>query len=150
MSPVGKRLLYTLLFTGIGIAAIQVVPYGRNHTNPPVIREPLWDSPDTRALAKRACFDCHSFETAWDAWYTRVAPASWLVQYDVDEGRKELNFSDWQSGARESEGAAKLGNEIAGGGMPPIQYLLAHPEARLSDREKRLLIDGLAATANRR
>jgi hypothetical protein len=67
----------------------------------------------------------------------------------VDQGRKELNFSDWQGGAREGEGAAKLGKEIADGGMPPLQYRLAHPEARLSEMEKRRLIDGLAATARR-
>jgi len=149
MSPIGKRLLYTLLFTGIGIAAIQLIPYGRSHINPPVVREPLWDSAETRTLAKRACFDCHSFETVWGAWYTTVAPSSWLVQYDVDQGRKELNFSDWHGGAREGEGAAKLAEEIAGGGMPPIQYRLIHPEARLSEAEKRRLIDGLTVTANR-
>ena len=54
---------------------IQLLPYGRDHTNPPVVAEPLWDSPQTRALAKRACFDCHSNETIWP-WYTNVAPVS--------------------------------------------------------------------------
>lgn len=43
---------------------IQLIPYGRDHSNPPVLQEPQWDSPQTRAIAKRACFDCHSNETA--------------------------------------------------------------------------------------
>jgi hypothetical protein len=148
MQSAGKYMRYSLLSVVIGLAAIQAVPYGSNHVKPPVIREPLWDSAETRALAKRACFDCHSHETVWDAWYTMVAPASWLVQYDVDEGRKELNFSDWGRG-REGERPDKIGREVSKGEMPPLQYRLAHPEARLSEAEKRRLADGLAATARR-
>jgi hypothetical protein len=45
------------------VAAIQLVPYGRAHTNPPVGAEPAWDSPGTRELTVRACFDCHSSQT---------------------------------------------------------------------------------------
>jgi hypothetical protein len=55
--------------------AIQLVPYGRDHTNPPGTGEPSWDTPATRALAKQACFDCHSNETEWPA-YASVAPVS--------------------------------------------------------------------------
>jgi len=75
--------------------ALQLVPYGRDHVNPSKVSEPAWDSPATRALAKQACFDCHSNETEWPA-YARIAPASWLVQHDVEEGRAVLNFSEWQ------------------------------------------------------
>jgi hypothetical protein len=55
-----------------GFALIQLVPFGRNHTNPPTTAEPRWDSPRTRALARRACFDCHSNQTTW-RWYSNVA-----------------------------------------------------------------------------
>lgn len=78
---------------GIGLLglllAIQLVPYGRDHSNPPGRTEPSWDSPATRELARRACFDCHSNETEWPA-YASIAPASWLAQYDVDEGRAPI------------------------------------------------------------
>jgi hypothetical protein len=73
------------------LIVIQVIPYGRDHTNPPVIEEPVWDSAQTRDLAVRACFDCHSNETVWP-WYSNVAPLSWLVQSDVEEGRETLNL----------------------------------------------------------
>lgn len=123
---------------------IQLIPYGRNHTNPPVIREPNWDTPQTRALAVRACFDCHSNETVWP-WYSNIAPVSWLVQKDVEEGRKAFNFSDWQnSPPKDGEEMAEVIEENE---MPPLQYLLAHPEARLSNTEKKQLINGLMATA---
>lgn len=72
---------------------IQLIPYGRQHTNPPVVAEPAWDSPQTRDLAVRACFDCLSNDTVWP-WYSNVAPISWLVQRDIDEGRQRLNFSE--------------------------------------------------------
>ena len=148
----GKKLKHALL-TAVSIllvlVIIQAIPYGRNYTNPPVVREPSWDSPATRARAKRACFDCHSNETIWP-WYSRVAPVSWLVRYDVDEGRRELNFSDWRNGTREGERSDKISGEIAEGSMPPFIFRLTHPEARLSDAEKSRLMDGLLATSLRR
>ena len=118
---VGAGLLGALL-------AIQLVPYGRDHSNPPLRSEPPWDSPTTRALAKQACFDCHSNETEWPA-YASIAPASWLVQHDVDEGRAVLNFSEWQ---RPQEEATKASEELMEGEMPPAVYLLMHAHARLS------------------
>jgi hypothetical protein len=137
-----------ILWLVIGLVAlfvlIQLVPYGRNHVNPPVIKEPQWDSPQTRELAKRACFDCHSNETNW-LWYSNIAPMSWLVQHDVDEGRSRLNFSEW--GQQELE-VDEIGEIVSEGEMPPAQYLPMHPEARLSADERQALARGLVATAN--
>ena len=123
----------------------QLVPYGRDHTNPPVRREPAWNSPATRALAVRVCFDCHSNETHWP-WYTHVAPVSWLTQRDVDEGRRELNFSEWDRPGKEAREAAKTVRE---GSMPPWFYVLPRPHARLSVAERDALIGGLEATFGR-
>ena len=91
---------------GLLLIAAQFVPYGRDYRNPPVIQEPAWDSPATRALAKQACFDCHSNETVWPA-YAKVAPISWLIAHDVDEGRSVLNFSEWQRPQKEAAESAK-------------------------------------------
>lgn len=121
--------------------AIQLVPYGRDHSNPPVVLEPAWNSAQTRELAVVACFDCHSNETEW-RWYSNVAPVSWLVQRDVDEGRDSLNFSEFQR-RQESDDAAETVRE---GSMPPLAYTLTHPEARLDDAELSALEAGLAAT----
>ncbi len=144
----GRTVGYGIGGTVLFLLAIQLVPYGRNHANPPVVREPAWDSPATRALAKRACFDCHSHETVWP-WYAGIAPASWLVQHDVDEGRKKLDFSDW-TGKRKGENAKELTGEVRKGEMPPLPFRLLHPEARLTDPEKETLIRGLDATAGHR
>lgn len=120
---------------------IQLVPYGRDHTNPPVVAEPSWDSPQTRALAVGACFDCHSNETEWP-WYSNVAPISWSLQNHVEEGRDKLNFSEW---GRDQE-ADESAETVRDGSMPPLQYKLAHSAARLSDEDRAALERGLAAT----
>lgn len=136
------RLVRNVLLGLVGLAfAIQLVPYGRDHANPPVVSEPTWDSARTRELAVRACFDCHSNETEWP-WYSNVAPVSWLVQRDVDEGRSKLNFSEW---TQPSEEAGESAETVREGEMPPPPFLLTHPEARLTTAEKDELIRGLVA-----
>ena len=140
-----KLVLIAVAVLAAGFLLIQLVPYGRAHEDPPVVAEPNWDSPQTRELADRACFDCHSNETTWP-WYASVAPVSWLVQHDVIEGRDHLNFSTWGHGG-EGEEMDDLSEVVVNGEMPPSQFLITHPEARLTDAEKAALSDGLAATA---
>lgn len=138
----GKILRVVLWSLGGLLVLVQLVPYGRDHTNPPVVAEPRWDRPATRELARRACFDCHSNETRWP-WYSHVAPISWLAQHDVEEGREVLNFSEWQ---RSYEEASESAETVRDRTMPPRGYLLAHPEAKLTPDERRQLADGLNAT----
>lgn len=121
---------------------LQLIPIWAFKTNPPVIAEPDWDSPETRDLAKRACFDCHSNETAWP-WYSNVAPASWLVVLDTVRGRRALNFSEWGRGEAEVDDVSET---IQNGEMPPSAYVLTHSQANLTDAEKQQLIDGLFKT----
>jgi hypothetical protein len=124
-----------LLFLGI-----QLVPY-RVH-NPPVRAEPTWDSPDTRALARRACFDCHSNEVEVP-WYGYVAPFAWVVRDHVDEGRASLNFSEMD---RPQEEAHEAGEEVIEQEMPPTYYLALHSDARLTPEERARLARGLDRT----
>jgi hypothetical protein len=120
----------------------QLVPYGRAHSNPPVVQEPGWDSAQTRALFDRACNDCHSNQTVWSR-YSNVAPISWLTQWSVDEGRAVFNVSVWPSGGRK---AGDVAGSVAARKMPPEIYLVLYPEARLTASEQQALIQGLRAT----
>lgn len=138
-----SRLLRWVAIGGLVLlAGIQLVPYGRSHTNPPVRGEPPWDSPATRTLAARACFDCHSNETAWPR-YAQVAPASWLIQRDVDKGRRKLNFSEWGRRQKEARESAKT---VRKGEMPPWLYTAIQSDARLLPAETEALIRGLGTT----
>jgi mono/diheme cytochrome c family protein len=141
----GRLLGLAVLVLVVIFGLIQLVPYGRDHTNPPVLQEPAWDGAQTRALAVRACYDCHSNETVWPR-YSNIAPASWLVQRDVDEGRRRLNFSEWGTRRQEADEIAEVVRE---GEMPPFYYLPLHRDARLSSQEKTALVQGLVGTFGR-
>jgi mono/diheme cytochrome c family protein len=138
-----------MLVTGVGLlvlvavfGVLQVLPVVPDPGNPPVSAEPAWDRPETRALAQRACFDCHSHETV-TPWYGNVAPLSWLVRSHVAEGRSKLNFSAWD---RPQEEADEAGEVVEEGEMPPPYYTLLHPEAALTLEEKAALVQGFAAS----
>ncbi len=131
----------------LGIVAVLIliqIPPLLLQNNPPVVAEPKWDTPQTRELAKRACFDCHSNESVWP-WYSRIAPSSWLVTLDVIRGRRALNFSEWGSN-RSARGLRESIEQIQRGEMPPAIYLPLHPEASLTSAEKQQLVDGLSAS----
>ena len=134
-----------LLRAGLGLLAVavvvQLVPYGRDHTNPPVTQDAPWPDGPARELATAACYDCHSNQTRWPP-QSYVAPFSWLLTRDVEQGRAKLNFSTWD----EDDGEADDGAEaVADGSMPPRRYVLVHPDAALSDAERQVLTDALEA-----
>lgn len=121
------------------LVLIQPVPYGRDHNNPAGGRQIAWDSKRTHELMTSACMDCHSNETQWP-WYSNVAPVSWLVHKDADEGRRELNLST------DAPEIQEMIEAVQAGSMPPWQYKPTHPAARLSATEQRDLVRGLQAT----
>lgn len=133
---------YILSLGGLAIL-LQFIPYGKNHLNPPVETQVSWDSPKTKELFYKACADCHSNETKYP-WYSNLAPISWLVQHDIDEGREHFNISS-KSGEKDGHEAAE---EIEKGGMPMSIYVLMHKEAKLSQEEKETLANGLEKTFN--
>lgn len=134
-----RWLRWMALLCVVALVAIQFVPYGRDHTNPPVVQAAPW--PDERAaeVFAQSCAACHSNDTHWP-WYSHVAPMSWLVYRDVVEGRDEMNVSRWDDDAGEADDAVEA---IQDGSMPPLTYVFAHPSARLTDEEARVLADAL-------
>lgn len=147
LSFVRKTIICAMLGIVAGFILIQLIPYGRNHSNPPVLNEPSWDSAQTRDFAVRSCFACHSNEVEWP-WYSNIAPTSWLVQRGVDKGREAFNYSEWSAAdisnaEREEDHHASIVRER---GMPLCDYLWVHPSARLSAAESQAFARGLEAT----
>ena len=137
--------LAVVTLVGLGIivvGVIQLIPVA--HTNPPVKTPISWDSDQTKQLVYAACMDCHSNETTWP-WYAYVAPASWLTSLHVVDGRQEMNLSemDTMPSFRRRSLAENMAQQIRSGNMPPKDYLILHPDARLTDAEKEALIQGL-------
>ncbi len=123
--------------------AIQLVPYGWWHENPPIADSAVWPDSESEQIARSSCYDCHSNETQWPP-HAYVAPMSWLVRRDVEEGRDELNFSDWNP-----SDADEAAEEVRDGTMPPLRYTLVHRDARLTDEEASRLMDALTAMEDR-
>jgi mono/diheme cytochrome c family protein len=142
----GRFTRNMLIGTFVGLlvvfGAMQLVPYGRTHTNPVVQAEPAWNASETRALFFRGCADCHSNQTSWP-WYSTIAPVSWLITRDVEDGRAEFNVSEWGRPENSGEDAVE---SVQNGSMPPWYYTMLHPSAQLSQAEQQQLITGMLAT----
>jgi hypothetical protein len=134
MKSIAAKLVLITVIVGV---AIQFIPVDRS--NPPV-EEEIVVAPQVHSILKRACYDCHSNETIWP-WYSQVAPASWLLAWDVHEGRDELNFSTWNrySPKKRNKFIKEIWEEIEEGEMPPWFYLPLHPEASLDDQDRMVL-----------
>jgi hypothetical protein len=120
------------------LVVAQLVPVERSN---PAVQSDVDAPADVEAVLRRSCYDCHSNETRWP-WYSRVAPVSWLVAHDVDEGRGHLNFSEWPVAdfeARELE-LHDIEDELVRGEMPLKIYLVMHRDARLSEQERGALV----------
>jgi hypothetical protein len=90
-------------------------------------------TPPVAAILDRSCNDCHSNKTRWP-WYSHVAPVSWLLVSDVNEGRENVNFSEWDHYTN-SDAASLLRQicrEVRAGVMPLAIYKPLHPSAKLS------------------
>jgi hypothetical protein len=133
-----KTLRIVLLVLVVALALAQAIPVKR--TNPPVESQVQAPAAVMAALRK-SCWDCHSNETVW-GWHTKVAPISWLVVSDVNEGREDMNFSRWNAidPKRREKLAKKIPEEVGDGDMPPLLYVLAHPSAKPTDAEKAEII----------
>ncbi len=104
--------------------------------------------PEIANMLKTACYDCHSFETQYP-WYSHLAPVKWLVIRDINEGREDLNFSDWMlmDPMAQLEMLDEISTEVMSGEMPMKIYPLMHPEAKLSDADRQKLSDWTEAYA---
>ncbi len=128
-----------MLVVSVGLfIVLQLIPLNQN--NPPVIQ--AVNAPaEIQKILKTSCFDCHSNETVWP-WYSRIAPASFLITHDVNDGRKHLNFSDFSEmdAFDSTDVAEEIIEALEDGKMPLPPYLMLHPDARLSDSQVKALI----------
>ena len=145
------RTAVLLRRSGLALVAlllvVQLVPAGRS--NPPEGAE-ISAPPEIQAILERSCYDCHSNRTEWP-WYAYVAPISWWVVHHVDDGRGDLNMTEWPLMDFEEQlhYLDEMKEEVEEGEMPLPSYLWVHRDARLSDEERTALfewIDGEVAS----
>lgn len=131
----------------VGLVAAAVIAIGGSLIHPFGAAEPAGDhvtvlseaqiDPETLALFERACQNCHSQRTEWP-WYSHVAPMSWLIARDVQQARSHMNLSRWQEYSTDERLGllSEIGSAVRNREMPKQRYLLLHPEARLTDKER--------------
>jgi len=113
---------------------VNFIPVDRN--NPP-IKNDIQTPANVKAILKKACYDCHSNETVWPL-YSYIAPASWLVSGDVANGRKHLNFSEWDN-AKADKVLEEIWEEIEENKMPLKIYTYLHPNSILTLNDKQII-----------
>jgi cytochrome c len=108
------------------------------------IPEPL------RELMGRKCGNCHSEAVDWP-FYSRVAPASWLLEHDVSEAREHMNLSRWDSYSNQDklDLLARIATKARSGEMPPARYTAIHRGAKLQTIERGSLYDWARAERKR-
>jgi hypothetical protein len=144
-----KKLKWLVLALVVVFMLLQLTNPTR--TNPPVVRDFIATTQppaDVAASIRAACYDCHSHETTWPL-YSRIAPSSWLVVSDVNEGRQHLNLSDWPTdNARAAKKLDWINEAVDAKEMPPKKYTALHPEARLTDAQRKAIMDWTDAAGN--
>lgn len=106
--------------------------------------------PDTVSqLLRTACYDCHSNNTNYP-WYTNIQPVGWWLSSHVEEGKKYLNLDEFAAIApkngktakqRQQDKLQEMAESLREGWMPLDSYLWTHKAAKLTDGQKKLLIN---------
>ncbi len=100
------------------------------------------DADEVMSILHKACYDCHSYETHYP-WYASVAPISFWLNKHIEHGREHLNFSIWHTYSidERNEILEEFGETISEKKMPMLSYWIVHWEAKLSDEERKTLVD---------
>ena len=126
------------LLAAVAVIVGQAKPAQRADTEPGIQGLPLLFHAEPAQVLVRACGACHSNHTDWP-WYSHVAPASWWIARHVREGRERLDFSEWEtySPGQRRDKLESICGLISTGRMPPRLYNSMHPEAKLTEMEKK-------------
>ena len=134
------KLIYKIIIiiTITVFVLLSFIPFDRS--NKPSVAE--INAPDeVKFILKRSCYDCHSYETKYPL-YSYVFPISILINHHINEGREELNFSEFESLtiSKQSSKLRSIVEEIEENEMPLFGYTVIHRDAILSPEEKEVLI----------
>lgn len=137
-----KKLLIIFLVLVLAAQAIQPSLNRGNAAGPKDITQVMAVPPDVRTILEQSCYDCHSNHTDYP-WYDRIAPVSWWVANHVNEGKRELNFTEFASYSprKQRKKLEEVGETVEEGEMPLKSYLIMHGDAKLTEAQKKTLVD---------
>jgi hypothetical protein len=144
-----KKLLRVLRWVLVVVVCGLVIAqfFGPAKSNPPsdptqAIEAKLQVTPQVAAILDRSCNDCHSNKTRWP-WYSYVAPASWFVIDHVNQGRENINLSEWGKYSQRDVDALlrQMCREVRAEVMPLSSYTPLHPGSKLSAEDIKTFCD---------
>ena len=133
-----KTVKRTALAAFVLAVCAQFVVVARDNPSVPAGNLVYANAPaNVRTVFDEACKNCHSNQTTWP-WYSYVAPFSWIIAHDVHKGRRQLNFSEWNtySPKKRQEKLEAICEQLVNGDMPDGKYLLIHRSARLTQEDR--------------
>jgi hypothetical protein len=137
-----KKILWILLLIFIGIQFIRPTRNESTTITSNDISQLYYVSPEIRDMLKRACNDCHTNNTIYP-WYTNVQPFGWWMQEHVEDGKRNLNFSEFGTYKPKDQDHAmeEIIEVIENNEMPIDSYTWMHSDAKLTEEEKEILIE---------
>jgi len=92
------------------------------------------------AILAKSCFDCHSNHTEYP-WYAQIQPVGWWLADHIEEGKEELNFSEFAllNPGDQRHKLHECEEMIEANEMPLPSYLWVHGSSRLTDDEKKIM-----------
>jgi len=104
-------------------------------------------TPDVKNILQSSCYDCHSNNSVYPI-YASIQPIAWWLQHHIDEGKEELNFSEFAgySPRRRFHKLEEIKEQIVEKEMPLYSYTIVHTQAKLSEQQKSILINWVNST----
>ena len=145
-----SRIKAGLLAFLIILLAIQFFQPARNHKGQAVEKDisKISRVPEqVQGILKKSCYDCHSNQTEYP-WYTYIQPVGLWMDSHIRKGKDELNFNEFAvySKRRQLSKLKSIGESIEEGTMPLSSYTFIHQKAKLSNKEKALILDWVKNT----
>lgn len=141
-----KKITFKKILLFLGAVLVIAQFFRIDKKNPPLqaeheITAAMKVPAEIATILKTSCYDCHSNEVNYP-WYTNVAPLSWWIKHHINEGREELNFSEWGTykSRRKDKKLKECAEMIEAGEMPLSSYTLIHTETKLNSAQKAQLI----------
>jgi hypothetical protein len=97
---------------------------------------------EVKQILHTSCNDCHSNATEYP-WYSSIQPVRMWLDHHVEEGKDELNFSEFATykKKRQLHKLDEIVEMVEEHEMPLSSYTLIHTDAVLSDAQQTTLIN---------
>lgn len=138
----GKKIVFLVLVSLVGI---QFLPTKRNQNTAILTADftKIFDVPtNIQSIFKTSCYDCHSNNTSYP-WYNETQPIGWFMEHHIKKGKDELNFSEFgmYSKRKQKNKLKAIINQIKDGEMPLSSYTFIHSNAKLTENQKKEIIN---------